>query len=1198
MRINELKIDGFGIWRGLHLPGLSGGLNVFYGPNEAGKTTLLDFVRGVLYGYSPERRRRYLPPRRGGDGGGTLWLSSAEGNYCILRRDAGAGDIGPLHISDSAGRTLSPGALGHLLRHLDEQVFNHVFALGLEELQELGTLSDDEVAARLYQLSTGLRGITLAQVLSELETSRQRILAENDQPGQLKQLLDQRESVRAELQELRKLTSRYGELAQERERLECDVAELESSRDRLAQESRIVETAIRVRPLWRRRGQLETELATRPNYLAVGPEEVARFDTLKRQLRRRKKELKATEPAVRRVRAELETIPVNDALYRQGARIETLCDQQDWIAGLEIQLAEAQQDVTDLQGEQSRLRKQLGWPGSDGPTDVLAHDLSLSALRPVARAQQQARRALEEAQADAQRHQQAAAGAAEQIAAALGLRSDVDLSQALSDAGQRVNQLRRRIQLDEQISQLEHSREELEEENRELYGRQMLPTRTLAILASVFAVGVALLLAGMLLPSAWVGGHGLGMALLGLFSSAGAVVAKLLLERHNERSLDNCGKQLAMVKQQIEQAADERDQLDKQLPRGGGPLVTRLQSAEKELAALEDLLPHESRRQTSQREAETAQMAALEAEEQLNAARRRWQELLAEHGLPASIRPKQLASWAEDAQKFNDATRRLAARRREVGQRREALDALAARLTAVFDDAQLVPVGQGVAGKLRQLRQALADNAQLVEQRDQLKAQLRRLRRRAVKLARLLDEYKLRRRTLLMAAGVDDEETFRARAAEQLHTLTLQEEFAQVRSEVAAALADQLPESSIRPWLEEPAIDQLDEHWEQVATQLHEVELAIRQKFELRGQLNEQLKSLAADRRPAEKRLEFDMLNERLAQAIHRWQVLALTHRLLDRIREIYQRERQPLTLQAASGYFAAMTSGRYVRVWTPLSEDVLLVDDAEGETLSIDVLSRGTREQLFLSLRLALAADYADRGVSFPLIFDDLLVNFDMQRARATAQVLKDFAAGGRQVLIFTCHEHIKRLFQDLDVRVRRLPDNAQHDGTAEFEVYEAPRLPDPLPLRTLPAAEAAPAAAAAPVAAGEADAFRGWPADDDQEGDLVTIDDHSSFWTLVAHTRPWDADGAEEFAGEFAERVVEEIRQQRGPDYPVAMGGTRPRAARRRQPAGSQASQNSTPSGHSAPSGHAGSTETRGRRAAGSEARSQADDSDSEAA
>ena len=99
------------------------------------------------------------------------------------------------------------------------------------------------------------------------------------------------------------------------------------------------------------------------------------------------------------------------------------------------------------------------------------------------------------------------------------------------------------------------------------------------------------------------------------------------------------------------------------------------------------------------------------------------------------------------------------------------------------------------------------------------------------------------------------------------------------------------------------------------------------------------------------------MLEMRLDEVFQRWRVLAVTHRVLENVRATYERTRQPETLQEASIHLARLTQDRYVRVWTPLGESGLLVDDHAGRPLAVEVLSRGTREQLFLSLRLALAS-------------------------------------------------------------------------------------------------------------------------------------------------------------------------------------------------------------------------------------------------
>ena len=146
----------------------------------------------------------------------------------------------------------------------------------------------------------------------------------------------------------------------------------------------------------------------------------------------------------------------------------------------------------------------------------------------------------------------------------------------------------------------------------------------------------------------------------------------------------------------------------------------------------------------------------------------------------------------------------------------------------------------------------------------------------------------------------------------------------------------------------------------------------------------------------------------------------------LDQVRNAYESDQQPESLAEASGYLTQLTDGRYFRIWTPFGESSLQVDGKDGRSASIEHLSRGTREQVFLSLRLALAAAYSRRGAPMPMIFDDVLVNFDARRAQAAAQTLCQFAAAGHQVLVFTCHDHIRSIFQSMDVDVRGLPSPA----------------------------------------------------------------------------------------------------------------------------------------------------------------------------
>ena len=77
MKIREIYIDGFGQFAGRKFGPLDRPVTVFFGPNEAGKSTLLAFIRTVLFGFRP--RKSNYPPLAGGRHGGRVTLSTRMG---------------------------------------------------------------------------------------------------------------------------------------------------------------------------------------------------------------------------------------------------------------------------------------------------------------------------------------------------------------------------------------------------------------------------------------------------------------------------------------------------------------------------------------------------------------------------------------------------------------------------------------------------------------------------------------------------------------------------------------------------------------------------------------------------------------------------------------------------------------------------------------------------------------------------------------------------------------------------------------------------------------------------------------------------------------------------------------------------------------------------------------------------------------
>lgn len=112
-----------------------------------------------------------------------------------------------------------------------------------------------------------------------------------------------------------------------------------------------------------------------------------------------------------------------------------------------------------------------------------------------------------------------------------------------------------------------------------------------------------------------------------------------------------------------------------------------------------------------------------------------------------------------------------------------------------------------------------------------------------------------------------------------------------------------------------------------------------------------------------------------------------------------------------AGEFFRALCDGSFERVVLDENEKGLTVVFAiragSGKRLTIDDMSEGTRDQLYLALRLASLEEHFKNRETLPFIVDDILLNFDDQRATAALSVLGEFSRT-TQVVFFTHHQHL----------------------------------------------------------------------------------------------------------------------------------------------------------------------------------------------
>ena len=172
MFIKKLVIFGFGQHDNVTIE-LQKGINVFYGLNEAGKTTIQQFILHILFGF-PQKNQQLLryEPKVGGKYGGQVHIEDAQyGNYVIERvKGKAVGDV-TVYLPD--GTKGHEELLAKILRGYHRQSFEAVFAFNVHQLQQMEHMSEEELSRVL--LASGTTGV---DQLSTLESNLDKKLGE------------------------------------------------------------------------------------------------------------------------------------------------------------------------------------------------------------------------------------------------------------------------------------------------------------------------------------------------------------------------------------------------------------------------------------------------------------------------------------------------------------------------------------------------------------------------------------------------------------------------------------------------------------------------------------------------------------------------------------------------------------------------------------------------------------------------------------------------------------------------------------------------------------------------------------------------------------------------------------------------------------------------------------------------------------
>ncbi|MDR6728065.1 AAA family ATPase [Delftia lacustris] len=208
--------------------------------------------------------------------------------------------------------------------------------------------------------------------------------------------------------------------------------------------------------------------------------------------------------------------------------------------------------------------------------------------------------------------------------------------------------------------------------------------------------------------------------------------------------------------------------------------------------------------------------------------------------------------------------------------------------------------------------------------------------------------------------------------------------------------------------------DQFEES-DRSMTEFAQAEVTARQAFEA---IDGSEKAAVAEAQRQEAIADMGTVGEEYLQ-------LATASTLLKWAVDRYRDRKQGPLLERASSIFESLTLGsfRKLRIDYDQTPPSLLAYRSDSAQVKVEGLSDGTRDQLFLALRIAALELQSEQGEPVPFIADDLFINFDDERSQAGLKALWHLSTK-TQVIFLSHQEHLLPVLRDLfpQVNVLRL--------------------------------------------------------------------------------------------------------------------------------------------------------------------------------
>ncbi|XJZ28103.1 AAA family ATPase [Bacillota bacterium Lsc_1132] len=982
MKIIDLHIYGFGQLEDVLIEKLAD-FQVFYGENEAGKSTIMAFIHAILFGFPTKQQAelRYVP-KHGAKYGGRLRLFHSQHGIVSVERVKGKAAIGDLTVTLENGESGGEELLKELLSHIDKGIYQAIFSFNLHGLQNIHQMKGEEIGRFLFSAGTlGTDRLAAAETQLQKELD-QRFKASGKKPV-LNEKLQELHQLNNELKQAAAKSQSYEFLVGEKEAIQQEIAVLQKRVNDIQTRINKLDDWKKIEAFVKEEKWLEQELRKlgQATFPARGME---RYEQLNQLLQPYNAQISSLTERIEQVKKELNIIEPDRIFLESETELQAALDRFPLYNQYIQQEKQVELKISELEERAESIKEKLHWRLNEEEifsinTNIYVKD-QVQKLAKKGVWLDKGKQELEDRFAEEKRRledlEEAVNKAKEQLipeAQRTILESEAAKAVDRNDAENNLKTVQEKIAFYQAANEREKRQKQQKYQQYLLFGILLLALflyswsikqPVLAVLGGIFFIITAVLFVTGLKERQFSAMDQSLEALLKderkwreqLDSPQYAQIAilqeKLAMDHHRREQLQILHVKLEQQQRLYDKVIDQFEQWEREA-------VGYNKEIEKISAVLK--IPKEL--------ANTQLLDAFQHIEQLKGMLREKRQLQV-----------QLERLQKDSKAIAAQLMKIAAR--YASGHRDDLQKAAYMLRLKLNEEQEKTIQ--FKEKQNKLNDMESDRMQLIQEKKHLQAELDQL---------------------ISEANVETETAFFEKAERSARKAKLEERLSDVKQQLHYCLLSELERNS---YLQ---IANCDELVKEHQAEAEKIQLSLNQKHEQLAAKRHEIQLLEEGGVYSEIFHRFKQKQNELTEEAKEWAVYRFAQDILSQTVEKYKNIHLPRMLAQAENYLSFLTDGHYRKIHLHPAKTGFLIEREDHTIFEANELSQATTEQVYVSIRLALATTLYER-FKFPIMIDDSFVNFDAKRTQKVMELLKQLKQN--QILFFTCHQHLLDYFSN----------------------------------------------------------------------------------------------------------------------------------------------------------------------------------------